>query len=312
LVEELDIETILYQASEITDPEKDQLTELAIEFPWSEPIQVAWLKALYQTKDARFQKELERVAFISSDRKELYRIIYGQTLQKTIEKVEQELEELEEGIFIPEWKKAEESEIREPITEITPEEEAQIPEIEITSDLIPELAEQIKLTAADAIISKEVLEDIESHKEEKQAEKKEELTEEIQKKSEEKTEGSFTSSDDFVQWLVNKAAEIEYPSFEKKNYKKPKSKTDVESLIDNFITKDPKITPGKSREYGLEDLAKESLVDNDEFVTETLAEIYASQGNYSKAKRAFELLSLKYPEKSIYFAARIKKLGKKK
>jgi hypothetical protein len=29
-----------------------------------------------------------------------------------------------------------------------------------------------------------------------------------------------------------------------------------------------------------------------------------------KARRAYRLLSLKYPEKSVYFAAQLKKLGK--
>jgi len=303
LVEELNIQAILAGSLEITETKKDHLTELSRQFPWSEPVQQAWLKSLYETKDSRFQKELERAAFISSDRKELYQIIYGQVLQKTIKKVELELEELEQGTFVPEWKKSEKREVSELTNE--GEIDADVPELQISSDLIPELAEQIKLTAADAIISKEVLEDIESKK-------TEDILEKSIPKSDIRTINNTTSSDDFINWLVNKASEVEYPAFERQNYKKPKTGKSVESLIDNFISKDPKITPGKSREYGLEDLAKESLVDNEEFVTETLAEIYASQGNLSKAKRAFDLLSLKYPEKSIYFAARIKKLGKKK
>jgi hypothetical protein len=103
---------------------------------------------------------------------------------------------------------------------------------------------------------------------------------------------------------------VNYPSFSDKGAVKPTDYAD--SIIDNFIQKEPQISRGKSQEYSLENLAAESLVDNEEFVTETLAEIYADQGNNSKAKRAFQLLSLKYPEKSIYFAARIKRLGRKK
>ncbi len=310
MVKEIDIQFILHGSDSISETEKSQLSDLAEEFPWSEPVQQAWLKALYQTQDSRFHKELERVAFISSDRKALYQIIYGQALKKTIEKVENELISLEAGTFIPEWQKVEktglEKKEQNSFTENKQleEPEANVPEIPVGSALIPELVEQIKLTAADAIISKEILEDIEI--------KKEEIEKEEKVSPEKPFHSGYTSSDDFINWLILKASEIEYPSFERENYKKPKSGKDVNSLIDNFINKDPKITPGKSREYGLEDLAKESLVDNEEFVTETLAEIYASQGNFNKAKRAFELLSLKYPEKSIYFAARIKKLGKKK
>ena len=46
------------------------------------------------------------------------------------------------------------------------------------------------------------------------------------------------------------------------------------------------------------------------FVTETLARIYAQQKHYKKAIQAYENLSLKFPEKSTYFAGQIEKLEK--
>ncbi len=54
-----------------------------------------------------------------------------------------------------------------------------------------------------------------------------------------------------------------------------------------------------------EDLSLQSLSENEGILTETLARIYIQQGYYLKAIHAYQKLSLKYPEKSIYFASQI-------
>ena len=59
-----------------------------------------------------------------------------------------------------------------------------------------------------------------------------------------------------------------------------------------------------------EDLQFEVQEDNFDFCTETLAEIYAEQGYLDEAKQIYSKLSLRYPEKSVYFAALIEKLDK--
>ncbi len=41
-------------------------------------------------------------------------------------------------------------------------------------------------------------------------------------------------------------------------------------------------------------------------MTETLAKLYLEQKKYKKAIQAYKILSLKYPEKSSFFADRIK------
>lgn len=60
------------------------------------------------------------------------------------------------------------------------------------------------------------------------------------------------------------------------------------------------------------DLAQRSVEMDDSLVSETLATIYASQGLIDKAIRMYARLSLKFPEKSLYFAAQIKELKSKK
>ena len=50
-------------------------------------------------------------------------------------------------------------------------------------------------------------------------------------------------------------------------------------------------------------------------ITETLAKVYIKQGHFDKAIKAYQILKLKYPEKSSFFADQIsetKKLKKSK
>jgi hypothetical protein len=80
-------------------------------------------------------------------------------------------------------------------------------------------------------------------------------------------------------------------------------------LIDKFIIANPRIEPVKDKtNLQLEDLSKPFIEEEGCFVTETLAKIYVNQGYYSKAIDIYEKLSLKFPEKSSYFASQIEKV----
>ncbi|MCL2072442.1 MAG: hypothetical protein FWH18_00820 [Marinilabiliaceae bacterium] len=89
-----------------------------------------------------------------------------------------------------------------------------------------------------------------------------------------------------------------------------KPKIDSLSLIENFLAKQnaEKIKIVGNEKSKNEDFSLPSLQETDDLMTETLANILIKQKNYSKAKNIFERLCLIYPEKSIYFAARIKEL----
>ena len=52
------------------------------------------------------------------------------------------------------------------------------------------------------------------------------------------------------------------------------------------------------------------LPDEEQFYTETLAGIYVEQGYLAEAKKIYSKLSLRYPEKSIYFANLIDEINK--
>ena len=55
-------------------------------------------------------------------------------------------------------------------------------------------------------------------------------------------------------------------------------------------------------------MARQSITDNEDIISETLARIYFEQGNYLKARSCYEKLSLLYPEKSASFAPLIEKI----
>lgn len=81
------------------------------------------------------------------------------------------------------------------------------------------------------------------------------------------------------------------------------------ALIDRFIDKNPKITPKPTLEKTI-NLASESSVDQSVLMTETLAKVYLEQKKYKKAIKAYDILILKYPEKSGFFADQIRAIKK--
>jgi hypothetical protein len=83
-----------------------------------------------------------------------------------------------------------------------------------------------------------------------------------------------------------------------------KKKSEIFELIDKFIENKPKIKPVKSG--AAIDISTEGSIENESLMTETLARVYLEQKKYDKAIKAFKILSLKYPEKSGFFADRIK------
>ena len=78
------------------------------------------------------------------------------------------------------------------------------------------------------------------------------------------------------------------------------------SIIDRFIENDPKISPVKKTESSPIEI--ENIYQPEELMTETLAKVFSKQKKYGKAIRAYKILSLKYPEKNVFFAEQIKKI----
>ena len=81
-------------------------------------------------------------------------------------------------------------------------------------------------------------------------------------------------------------------------------------LIDEFIKNSPKIKI--NNDYEVKSSFKRDQKIKDELITETLAKIYVNQEKFNKAIKAYEILSLKYPKKSSFFADQINDIKKLK
>lgn len=116
------------------------------------------------------------------------------------------------------------------------------------------------------------------------------------------------SLDELKAIIENKIAELEK---QKKTTKKTEKKLSKAEIIDKFIAENPSISRPKQEFFNPISAAQESVIDQENIVSETLAMIYEKQGYYEKAISIYEKLKLKYPEKSIIFAGQIKTLKNK-
>ena len=112
---------------------------------------------------------------------------------------------------------------------------------------------------------------------------------------------SINEKHSFQEWLqLSRLKPIVREEIKPTNTDEKKKKL---AIIDKFIENNPKITPiAKDSAVPV----KETIADDTSYLmTETLARVYLEQKKYSKAIQAYEILILKYPEKSSFFADRI-------
>lgn len=273
-----------------------KLQDLKKQFPFFQSAHMLLTLVSKKFDSGIYQETLRKTAISIPNRARLYNLLNAEDVVKEeIEiKVEEKTSEIEHLKAI---------ELHSDKKEPTEEELTRQVEKEVEKNIITSFVEKEVLKTHDWYKPKE-------KKEAKKTEEKEDIN-----------SGSFSDwlqalkKIDRVEEVPEKKTEDEEESriitdFRKSDDKKAKEK----AIIDKIIDADPgniRLDPNQ-RFFEANVKAKESLLENEHLVTETLAKIYALQGNIPKAVRAYEILSLKFPQKSAYFASLIENLKKEK
>ena len=292
-----DFTYLLQQPNKVNSPvHTKQLEEVLEEYPYFQAARALHLKGLKNLNSFKYNNALKITAAYTTDREVLFDFITSKDfLQNNIANT----------ILGKEIPLLETETIAE---EVTPSEN--IATIQETSEDEP-LPKDIK--DAEQILNPALFTSKDP--------KVEEEIKEINKAKQELEIGkplSFTKKEkySFSEWLqltsvtpdatAEKAIEKQLKPLPSKKQALKKKKFD---LIDKFIESNPKIIP---QEKGVPKVnIKESVkIDQSELMTETLAKVYLEQKKYKKAIQAYKILSLKYPEKSSFFADRIKSVEK--
>ncbi|MBF4472357.1 tetratricopeptide repeat protein [Flavobacterium sp. HJJ] len=306
---------LLNQPEEIDEIQTVALEKVLDEFPYFQSARALRLKGLYNQNSYKYNFALKIVAAHTTDRSVLFDFITSESFTAIQKKTyEKKIEELLNITVI-------DSQIIEkeavPIIRTTPLEHSILTSIKEaaaahSNSLFIDRIEIDKNTEQSILNSIEKSAPAKIEEEPAQTEEKSDYSQPI--------DFSKSETHSFHQWLqISRIQPIirENPKKETNNTVKvpepeqePEPGIDVNKkkkaeLIDKFIETSPKIPPIKPGAVFTPniDLNKE---DNSYLMTETLAKVYLEQKKYQKAIQAYEILILKYPEKSSFFADRIK------
>jgi hypothetical protein len=267
----------------------DELNDLALLYPFFQPVHLWRTKILHEQNDSSYKSTLRFAASQCIDRTYLYKLIFQQPLREQIEEIERKTAEEIIQVEQPKTNEEEDNSVAKETTEVT---FGAIPITSLGGTKHTRRVDELELEVLKhAMAAAPALPDEESTlaPTEEEIETDNQLLEQAGKQS-------------FSNWL-NK---LNGPSEEKT---KPNKKKERSALIDRFISDNPQISkPNRSTMFKPADIAKLSLVEHEDFVTETLAKVYEKQGNLPRAIKIYEQLILKYPKKKNYFAARILEL----
>ncbi|MBB1138691.1 tetratricopeptide repeat protein [Myroides sp. WP-1] len=323
------LHTYLADPSLLQRSDIQELKQLLEQYPYVQAIRSLYLKALYSNESTSYNQELKKTAAYTLDRDMLFNFIVSDdftvyrplttedettaevqeepvvlakekvveqnisTLLENISKVAYAITQEDRSVSTGQSeekgeKKTEEEQLIEPVsTQDTVDGSVELnitEEIATTENTVEALEHKLEIGKPLAFETGEKYsfhEWLQLSKQQPILRESNTKSEEIPQEQEEKKEESTEDEKKFQETLEKKQA-----------------------LIDKFIETNPKIIPTKKITASPINIEL-SVQENTSLMTETLAKIYLEQKKYQKAIQAYEILILKYPEKSSFFANQI-------
>ena len=299
---------------QLTAETSETLKQLVAEYPYLQSARALYLKSLHQQRSFIYNNELKKTAAYTTDRDVLFDYIIS---EEFIAYKPLQIEEV--AVYDEDYVAVKKP---EPTLDETIEKRVLDTLVYIENpDKETELMQKINQISKSKIEAKTEKNTPESVSENNVSNPE---VHQLEEKLDVGTPLDFTEDDKFSfgEWLKLTTAQpidrSEENQVETEIIPKETEKNEVEildekqkklALIDKFIEANPKITPSKTSVTPSINLDRSE--ENEPFyMTETLARIYLEQKKYQKAIQAYEILILKYPEKSSLFANRISDIKK--
>lgn len=288
---------IINKPTAINKEQQAELRDIVKEYPYFQTAHLLLAKSLHNSNDHSFDKQLKVAALYASSRKVLYDLI-------NMVHVEQEIVPApKEGIKDPETI-VDDPDIKEA------ESKTEIPELHSEENVTSEIRSEIPENSSETIESAAEIRGTEKEENAEakpvfNANEKHSLAEWAALLKGNKIERSRSEKEEIH---TDKVAEIQDSKEEKPEDLNTETSQAFPDVIEKFIEVNPSISRPKAEFYNPVNMARLSVEEDENLVSETLAKINIKQGNYKKAIRIYEKLCLIYPDKMPYFATQIKNL----
>jgi len=266
---------LLNKPYSLNEGQTAELEKILSEFPYLQSARAIYLKGLYNQDSFRYNLELKKAAAYTTDRSVLFEFITSEQFQSVERKIFAEQEKA--------------------VGQIT------VKDSEVVQPVVDKAEESIKMSL------KAVGQLEEIPVEEKSNELPAPIAHEEKLEIGKPLEFGKAETHSFSEWLqLSKLSPINRDEGPKQPGPEATLNKKME-LIDKFIESNPKIIPSKETPAPPVTIDRQPQ-DSQSLMTETLARVYLEQKKYTKAIQAYEILILKYPEKSVFFADRISEI----